>query len=308
MRSLRPTGQPRPTRWWTRTTPTRSSLPGRVDTRLTQALKKIFPQVLDLQPGLNLYGGPMNGYSIAQAAGRTGFSASALRYYERSGLVHPARTAAGYRSYDDAQVERLSFIGRAKGLGLSLDEINDLVSLLDQDQCEPVQGRLRALVDAKVADAQARIAELVAFTGELQRVSATLDQHTPDGPCDDACGCTSEPTPGQSIGVALIAKPAASSETPVACTLEPERVGDRLSDWQRVLADATVHEPIDGGVRAWFSDDTDAAALAGLAASEQQCCRFFTFSITISAAGLVLDITGPPDARPVINELVGVPA
>jgi len=52
---------------------------------------------LDPEPGFNPYGGRMDGFSISRAAERTGFTPSALRFYEREGLVRPGRTAAGYR-------------------------------------------------------------------------------------------------------------------------------------------------------------------------------------------------------------------
>ena len=134
----------------------------------------------------------MAGYLISEVAERTGFSPSALRFYEQSGLVRPDRTAAGYRRYDDDHLEKLAFIGRAKGFGLTLEEITDLLCLLGQDRCAPVQDRLRGLVDAKIAEADRRIAELTVFATELRRVSAGLELHTPDGPCDDTCGCTTD--------------------------------------------------------------------------------------------------------------------
>jgi len=139
----------------------------------------------------------VDGYSISQVAQRTGFPASTLRFYEQSGLVRPERTPAGYRSYDDRHIELLSFISRAKGFGLSLDEITELLALLDDERCAPVQGRLRDLVETKIADAQAKVAELEAFTAELRRVAATLGARTPDGPCDDSCGCTTDPDTSQ---------------------------------------------------------------------------------------------------------------
>lgn len=124
-----------------------------------------------------------------------------MRFYEQSGLVRPKRTPAGYRCYDDAHVELLSFIGRAKSFGLTLGEITELLGLLGGDECAPVQGRLRDLVETKIADAHARIAELQAFTGELQRFADTLEVHTPDGPCDGSCGCIAE---GQRSGATPI--------------------------------------------------------------------------------------------------------
>lgn len=55
-----------------------------------------------------------------------------------------------------------------------------------------MQDRLKGLVDAKIAEADRRIAELTMFATELRRVSADLELHTPDGPCDDTCGCTTD--------------------------------------------------------------------------------------------------------------------
>ncbi len=246
----------------------------------------------------------MDGYSISQVAQRTGFPASTLRFYERSGLVHPVRSPAGYRRYDDGHIERLSFIGRAKGFGLTLDEITELLGVLDDERCAPVQSRLRDLIDTKIADAQQHIIELVAFTAELQRVSATLSRHTPDGPCDDACGCTTDRIPG---ATALVPAPWAtgSDDPPIVCTLGAGHIGDRVAEWRAVLSEATTRERAAGGVSFHFPAEVDLASLAALAMAEQDCCRFLTFGLTIEESGVVLDITGPDDAQPIISALAG---
>jgi hypothetical protein len=75
----------------------------------------------------------------------------------------------------------------------------------------PVQGRLRALIDVEIADARTRIIELERFATELERVASGLDAHTPDGPCDDACGCITEPT-------VVVAEPAVRTKPPRAVT------------------------------------------------------------------------------------------
>ena len=55
-----------------------------------------------------------------------------IRYYERRGLMpKTARTASGYRMYDEEAIQRLAFIRRAQNLGFSLDEIAKLLSLQD---------------------------------------------------------------------------------------------------------------------------------------------------------------------------------
>lgn len=125
----------------------------------------------------------MSTYTIGEAAQRSGFSASALRYYEGIGLVDPAtRTDAGYRVYDDRALNRLAFISRAKRLGCSLEEITDLVGVWDGERCGPVQRRFHDLVTAKLADAERQIAELAALTGQLRHAAALLDGPAVDGP------------------------------------------------------------------------------------------------------------------------------
>ena len=125
----------------------------------------------------------MSTYQIAEVAERSGFTPATLRYYEDIGLMPPAeRSPAGYRLYDDAAVERLRFIARAKRLGCSLDEIAELAHAWDGGECGPVQVRLQAMVEAKTAEAQGRIAELTAFTAELRRAAAALSATAPTAP------------------------------------------------------------------------------------------------------------------------------
>src|SRR5262249_23319353 len=104
---------------------------------------------LDLRAGSKPYRVGVGSYTIAEAAARSGFRPSTLRYYEDLGLVAPVeRTGAGYRVYDDTSLGRLAFIARAKQLGCTLDEISSLVRAWDGQRCEPVQTQLRALVEA----------------------------------------------------------------------------------------------------------------------------------------------------------------
>ena len=132
-------------------------------------------------------------YKIKDVAQRSGFTAATLRYYEEIGLLpEVCRTPAGYRLYDERTLERLAFITRAKQLGCTLEEISDLTLAWEGGQCGPVQDRLRGVVVEKLASAQQRIVELMTLTGDLQRAAAALEQHRPNGPCDDQCGCLSD--------------------------------------------------------------------------------------------------------------------
>jgi len=260
-------------------------------------------------------------YKIADAAQRSGFSAAALRYYEDVGLLAPSgRTEAGYRLYDDASLERLRFIARAKQLGCSLDEIRDLATAWDGGECGPVQDRLRTRVEAKVTETHGRIAELTTFAADLQRAAATLGSHRPDGPCDDACGCIgSTDTASESdlaTPVPLIDKAGAGDRAtdapPIACTLGAGEMAGRLDEWKALLDDkrallqgVTGRLPLDDGVRLEFGPGTDVAEIARLAAAEQGCCRFFTFAIVIDSRGIALEVHAPPEAFDVVAALFG---
>ena len=247
----------------------------------------------------------MEGLTIAKAAEETGFSPSALRFYEGQGLITPARTTAGYRTYDPASIETLRFIARAKRLGLSLHDISDLVTLLDEERCAPVQERLRTLLQDKITDAQDQTATLIAFTAQLQQAAARLGQHTPDGPCDDTCGCTTDST--GNAAVLLGAKPQPVAEPPIACTLTPGAMRTRLEDWQTALVPVTRREAIERGVRVHLPRQHPIASLAELIEAEQSCCAFLSFALHVGTDGIILDVTGPEDAELIVEALEVVP-
>lgn len=60
---------------------------------------------------------------ISEIAHRSGFTASALRYYEAEGLITAERSAGGQRRYPRSVLRRLSFIRAASNIGLTIEEI-----------------------------------------------------------------------------------------------------------------------------------------------------------------------------------------
>jgi hypothetical protein len=93
------------------------------------------------------------------------------------------------------------------------------------------------------------------------------------------------------------------TDPPIACTLAPDRMRGRLAFIDALTADALVdQQPIAGGVRSRFRDEPDVERrLRELVALESQCCAFLRFEIGRAEAAIVLDITGSPDAQPVIE-------
>jgi MerR family transcriptional regulator, copper efflux regulator len=72
---------------------------------------------------------------ISEAARQSGLSVGTVRYYETIGLIAaPDREpSSGYRSYSDTNLRRLQFIADARQLGLTLDEIRDILAASDAD-------------------------------------------------------------------------------------------------------------------------------------------------------------------------------
>jgi DNA-binding transcriptional MerR regulator len=106
--------------------------------------------------------------TISHLGAEVGLSAATVRYYEGLGLLSkPARTAAGYRQYQQDAVERLRFIKSAQRLGLRLREIAELLAICDQGLCPC--GHSEALLRAHMAEIDAQVAELQAVRAELAR-------------------------------------------------------------------------------------------------------------------------------------------
>lgn len=113
--------------------------------------------------------------SMGRAAAAAGLTRKALRIYEDKGLVAPARRSrAGYRLYTDRDVEVLTFIRRARALGLRLDDIGDILAIRNGGTapCATV----RELLEARIREIDIAVAEL----GELRNMLAQTRDHAGD--------------------------------------------------------------------------------------------------------------------------------
>ena len=95
---------------------------------------------------------------IGELATRAGVNVQTLRYYERRGILGPARRkSSGFREYDSEAERRVRFIRRAQNSGFTLEEIRGLLALWADSarSCSAVEGRARttlARIEGKIAD------------------------------------------------------------------------------------------------------------------------------------------------------------
>lgn len=95
---------------------------------------------------------------------------------------------------------------------------------------------------------------------------------------------------------------------PIACSLSVDDAASRVEEWQRFLADCVVEvERTGASGRLRLRDDDDAVLIAtDLARREKACCAFFEFRLALLPEGVWLEVDGPPEAAPVLDELLRV--
>jgi MerR family redox-sensitive transcriptional activator SoxR len=76
----------------------------------------------------------MDTLAIGDFAARSGVAQSALRYYEREGLIRSTRTTGNQRRYLRSELRRVAFIKIAQQVGVSLEEIRDALHELPENR------------------------------------------------------------------------------------------------------------------------------------------------------------------------------
>jgi DNA-binding transcriptional MerR regulator len=132
----------------------------------------------------------MSGLRSGQVAQAAGVNLQTLRYYERRGLLaEPERTLGGHRVYQPEAVRVLRVIKTAQRLGFTLEEVAGLLAAgghrhrNEQSEDPGLQARARA----KLADVQARIADLTVIADTLHAALAAG--------CDDLVACSAARRP-----------------------------------------------------------------------------------------------------------------
>lgn len=123
---------------------------------------------------------------IKELADATGVDVETIRYYEKQGLLPaPARRDNGYRDYEAAHLERLSFIRHCRALDMPLADVGRLLGLVDapSDHLSDVD----RLVDEQLARVRARLKSMRALEKQLLQLRARCS-----GDHEGRCGILDE--------------------------------------------------------------------------------------------------------------------
>jgi Cu(I)-responsive transcriptional regulator len=118
--------------------------------------------------------------NIGQAATHTGLPAKTIRYYEDIALIKPQRDANGYRSFAQSDLHKLTFLGRARALGFTIEDCRNLLALWEDT------GRASADVRAIAKD---HLRQIEVKIVDLQAMQATLSDLVRDCAGDDRPDC-----------------------------------------------------------------------------------------------------------------------
>lgn len=114
-----------------------------------------------------------------------GINPKTIRYYESIGVLpEPARTGSGYRDYDESFPDRLMFIRTAQRLGITLDEIREILSF--RERGETPCAYVRGVLDAQLEGIGRRIQELELLREQLTEIASEADR-LPPAEANDIC-------------------------------------------------------------------------------------------------------------------------
>ena len=106
-------------------------------------------------------------FTVSEIAHRSGFAASAIRFYESQGLITATRTTGGQRRFERQMLRRLAFIRAARNVGLRLDEVADALAKLP-DNRTPTRADWARLSRTWRARLDDQIAGLIALRDNLE--------------------------------------------------------------------------------------------------------------------------------------------
>ncbi len=119
--------------------------------------------------------------NISEVSVRTGVPAKTIRYYEDIGFITPGRLPNGYRDFGEKDLHKLSFIGRARSLGFTIEDCRVLLGLYE-DQSR-ASADVKKIAQKNLKKVEEKIAELQAMRSTLSHlISECAGDSRPDCP------------------------------------------------------------------------------------------------------------------------------
>jgi MerR family copper efflux transcriptional regulator len=119
--------------------------------------------------------------NIGEASKRSGLPSKTIRYYEEIGLIHPDRGGNGYRDYAMADIHKLRFLQKSRGLGFSVEECRQLLALYEDKS--RASADVKELTQTKLSEIDRKIRELSELRRTLEHlVHACHGDDRPDCP------------------------------------------------------------------------------------------------------------------------------
>lgn len=116
-------------------------------------------------------------FQIGELAKRCNISTDTLRFYEKNQLLLPVgRSDSGYRLYNKESQQQVSFILKAKQIGLSLGEIKELLGI-KLEATEHSCAEVKAITSTKLQEIDDKIAELVRIRSALKKINDACCGH-----------------------------------------------------------------------------------------------------------------------------------
>lgn len=119
--------------------------------------------------------------NIGDVVERSGLPAKTIRYYEDIGFIKPKRSLNGYRQFDEKELHKLAFIGRARSLGFTIEDCRSLLALYEDK--ERASADVKEIAKQNLKEIDDKIADLKAMHDTLSHlIDECAGDHRPDCP------------------------------------------------------------------------------------------------------------------------------
>lgn len=118
---------------------------------------------------------------VAELARSADVTPATVRYYARTGLIHPGRKPEnGYRCFTGSDIRRVVFIRQAQALGLTIGDIKTILESVDHGEVPCHQ--VKSLVEQRLVSVRERITELQATEARICRALSTWEKTNVQAP------------------------------------------------------------------------------------------------------------------------------